>query len=43
MVLLFLAGLTSLPQEPLEAAAVDGASPWQIFWNITLPLMRPSS
>jgi len=41
MVLLFLAGLQSLPQEPLEAAAVDGASTWQIFWNITLPLMRP--
>ena len=41
MVLLFLAGLQSLPQEPLEAAAVDGASAWQIFWNITLPLMRP--
>jgi multiple sugar transport system permease protein len=41
MVLLFLAGLQSLPQEPLEAASVDGASPWQIFWNITLPLMRP--
>jgi len=41
MVLLFLAGLQSLPQEPVEAAAVDGASPWQIFWYITLPLMRP--
>jgi multiple sugar transport system permease protein len=41
MVLLFLTGLQSLPQEPLEAAAVDGASTWQIFWNITLPLMRP--
>jgi multiple sugar transport system permease protein len=41
MVLLFLAGLQSLPQEPLEAAAVDGASPWQIFWAIVLPLMRP--
>ena len=38
MVLLFLAGLQSLP---LEAAAVDGASSWQIFWNITLPLLRP--
>lgn len=41
MVLLFLAGLQSLPQEPLEAAAVDGASPWAIFWAIVLPLMRP--
>ena len=37
MVLLFLADLQSLPLEPLEAAAVDGASTWQIFWNITLP------
>jgi multiple sugar transport system permease protein len=41
MVLPFLAGLQSLPQEPLEAAAVDGAPTWQSFWNITLPLMRP--
>ncbi len=41
MVLLFLAGMQSLPQDPLEAAAVDGASRWQIFWLITLPLMRP--
>lgn len=41
MVLLFLAGLQSLPQEPLEAAAVDGASAWRTFWAIVLPLMRP--
>ncbi|WP_167392194.1 carbohydrate ABC transporter permease [Mesorhizobium sophorae] len=41
MVLLFLAGLQSLPQEPLEAATVDGAGPWQRFWHIVLPLMRP--
>jgi multiple sugar transport system permease protein len=41
MVLLFLAGLQSLPSEPLEAAAVDGASPWQAFWTIVLPLLRP--
>lgn len=41
LVLLFLAGLQSLPQEPLEAAQVDGATPWDIFWHITLPLMRP--
>ncbi|SHG26573.1 multiple sugar transport system permease protein [Kaistia soli DSM 19436] len=41
LVLLFLAGLQSLPQDPIEAAQVDGASPWGIFWHITLPLMRP--
>lgn len=41
MVLLFLAGLQSLPQEPLEAAAVDGASAWRAFWAIILPLLRP--
>lgn len=41
MVLLFLAGLQSVPQEPLEAAAVDGASAWRTFWEIILPLLRP--
>jgi multiple sugar transport system permease protein len=39
MVLIFLAGLRSLPPEPYEAALLDGASAWQIFWRITLPLM----
>ena len=39
MVLIFLAGLRSLPQEPYEAAMLDGASGWQIFRRITLPLM----
>jgi ABC-type sugar transport system permease subunit len=39
--LVFLAGLQSLPQEPYDAARVDGASTWQIFTLITLPLMRP--
>ncbi len=41
MVLLFLAGLQSVPQEPLEAASVDGASPWDTFWLIVLPLLKP--
>ena len=41
LVLLFLAGLQSVPQEPLEAAAVDGASAWRKFWEIILPLLRP--
>jgi multiple sugar transport system permease protein len=38
---LLLAGLRSLPTEPIEAAAIDGASRLQMFWHITLPLLRP--
>ena len=37
-----LAGLASLPREPYEAAHLDGASPRQAFWHITLPLLRPT-
>lgn len=40
-ILLFHAALQSLPQEPYEAAKVDGANAWQCFWHITLPMMRP--
>lgn len=36
-----LAGLQSLPQDVLEAAQVDGATPWQVLRYITLPLMAP--
>jgi multiple sugar transport system permease protein len=36
-----LAGLLSLPLEPYESAEVDGASVWQIFWRITLPMLKP--
>lgn len=36
----FLAGMQNIPQERYEAAAVDGATPWQRFWNITLPGIR---
>jgi len=39
--LIVLAGLKSLPHEPYEAARVDGASALQIFWYITLPMIRP--
>jgi multiple sugar transport system permease protein len=38
---LLLAGLRSLPSEPVEAASIDGASTWQVFWHVTLPLLRP--
>lgn len=39
--IVFLSGLLSLPLEPFESAKVDGASEWQIFRDITLPLLRP--
>jgi multiple sugar transport system permease protein len=39
--LILLGGLQSLPQEPYEAALVDGASSWGIFRYITLPLLKP--
>ena len=39
--LILLAGLQSLPQEPFEAARVDGAGVWRSFVDFTLPLMRP--
>jgi multiple sugar transport system permease protein len=39
--ILLLAGLRSLPHEPVEAARIDGASVWQMFRHITLPLLRP--
>jgi multiple sugar transport system permease protein len=41
MFLVLLAGLQSLPQEPYEAARVDGAGKVQIFFTLTLPLLRP--
>ena len=38
---IYLAGLQSIPEELVEAAIVDGANRLQIFWKITLPLLRP--
>ena len=38
--LIFLAGLEDIPVEFYEAAEVDGASPWQRFWKITIPLLN---
>lgn len=40
--LIVLAGLASLPQDPFEAAMVDGANPWQVFRFVTLPLLMPT-
>ena len=40
-ILIFLAGLQSLPKEPFEAALIDGASDWFIFRRLTLPMLTP--
>ncbi|MBZ9742874.1 sugar ABC transporter permease [Mesorhizobium sp. CO1-1-4] len=42
MALLILAALQMLPREIIEVARLDGANPWQIFWRVTLPLIRPA-
>lgn len=40
---IYIAGLASIPQDYFEAAKIDGATTWQIFWKITLPLARPAT
>ena len=40
---IFLAGLQSIPSDLYEAARVDGASGWQLFRNITFPLLSPTT
>lgn len=40
--LFFLAGLQAIPKPFLEAAAIDGASPWKRFWTIVFPLLSPT-
>ena len=40
-VVMFMAGLYSLPSDAMEAARVDGASSWQTFKYLTLPLLKP--
>ena len=40
--LTLLAALSSMPKEPFEQAQIDGANRFQVFWHITLPLLRPA-
>src|SRR5918997_1671472 len=42
MALLLLAGLQLIPGDLYEASALDGATPWQSFWRITVPLLKPT-
>jgi multiple sugar transport system permease protein len=39
--IILLAALQDIPDSIYEAGSIDGANPWQMFWRITLPLLRP--
>jgi len=41
--LFFLAGLQSIPKSLIEAATIDGATPWKRFWTIVFPLLSPTT
>lgn len=41
--ILYLAGLQGIDPELYEAASIDGASPWQKFWNVTWPMLSPTT
>lgn len=40
---IYLAGLSSIPAELYEAAALEGANAWQRFWQVTVPLLKPTT
>lgn len=40
--IIFMAGIKAIPEEIFEAARIDGANKWQVFWRITLPCLRPT-
>ena len=41
--LIYIAGLATIPKDYYEAARIDGASRWQLFWRVTVPLVRPAT
>ena len=41
--LVFFAGLRNIPVECIEAARIEGATPWQVFWKVSFPLLWPST
>ena len=42
MMIIYIAGLQSIPNDYIEAAYIDGATPWQTFWKVKLPNLMPS-
>jgi raffinose/stachyose/melibiose transport system permease protein len=42
MMLIYIAGLNTIPKDYYEAASIDGSSSWHTFWKITVPMLMPS-
>ncbi|MBQ8216755.1 MAG: sugar ABC transporter permease [Oscillospiraceae bacterium] len=42
MMIIYIAGLQAVPEDMLEAARIDGATPWQTLWKVTIPNVMPS-
>ena len=42
MMIIYIAGLQAIPSDYIEAATIDGASPWQTLWKVKLPNLMPS-
>ena len=42
MMIIYIAGLQSIPEDMLEAARIDGANSWQMLWKVTIPNMMSS-
>ena len=42
MMIIYIAGLQSIPGEVMEAAQIDGANSWQCLWKVTIPMMMPA-
>ena len=42
MMIIYIAGLQSIPDTLTEAAEIDGATPWQTFWKVKFPMLMPS-
>ena len=42
MMIIYIAGLQSVPDDLMEAAQIDGATPWQALWKVKLPMVMPS-
>lgn len=42
LMIIYVAGFTNVPTELVEAARVDGANAWRVFWHVRMPMIRPS-